>query len=157
MPVGGCSQSAKEIKSTSDVMNRFSLNVGIKANANAILKKFSFSASVGYKKMTQTCKKQDKFFSEASCSYSHLKAQLKPAEYLTMDPIAKKLADQISGPLCGANYKQLPQWRFIERYGTHYFDTAVLGGKYQMTYEIDKAYVSTHGTKDLSASTHVII
>ena len=69
--------------------------MGIKASASAVLKKFSFSASVGYKKMTNTVKKQDSSFAEASCAYSHAKAHLKPAEYLALDPIAKKMVDEV--------------------------------------------------------------
>lgn len=132
---GACSSKISVYRSAEDVLNRFSVNVGLEGN---YLRKYSFSASTSYNSMSKTVKNKDKFFSETSCSYSHLDIDLKLNPLnpeLTLDPEAQSIIDGISKPF------DENSWAFIKKFGTHYFKSAVIEGKYQLIYGIDRSYL----------------
>jgi len=145
----GCSTHSSEYGSTNEVSNKFSLNVGFEAN---YLSKFSFSASSSYKKMSKTFKDKRRFISEISCTYSHLKVNLERSRQLQLNPKAQRLVDMIHEPLNPTTYRDQPQWTLIRNFGTHYFDEAILGGKYQLTYEIDPFFLYEFDKQDLDAA-----
>ena len=148
---GGCSESSSIYQSSEDVYDRFALSVGLEAS---YLNQFSFSASSSYSTMTKSLTTKDTFYSEASCSYTHVDAQLKPREALSLDQYAQNLVDMITEGLSDNTdeWSDQPQWRFIQMYGTHYFQRAALGGTYQMTYEIEKSFFSEHTKEDLDVA-----
>ena len=148
---GKCEDDANKLASSQEVHDRFALNVGIEGS---YLESFSFSASSSYARMSESTIKQDRFYAEVSCAYSHVRVQMDMREDLSLDDSAQRLVDQIQGPLDAdpKKWRNQPQWRFIEEFGTHYFDLAFLGGKFQSTYEVKKSYEETYEESGVSAA-----
>ncbi|XP_059143534.1 perivitellin-2 67 kDa subunit-like [Physella acuta] len=146
VPGGWLSSDAHTYSSYSAIRNSMGSSVGLEVDTG----KYSFSASVSYKKLQNSITNTSRYISEVTAFSSATRADVNPPEKLGLDSFAQAYIDTT---LTGT-YESNPNAynKFIDTYGTHYFTSANFGGFIRMVFETAKDYFMSKTESEIEAN-----